>query len=645
MNICKSCGFPSKLPFCPNCFIPLYSSDEERVSFAYQQKIPKYAQFNQVKVLDLYGTNLITCKIENFLQLKQLRISHCGNIKSIFINNAPCLTALDATTNKMLESISISNSDEILAFDCSFSEKLSVIPESFANVQYFSVRHTRVSKPPDIPNAIYIDISSTIIPNFDIYSNCQKLEILIAENMKNINEIDLGPFTYLHRFHTIQTNIKNVSFVSSSPNTHLKRLWLADCENVDKIPQISNYCALLPGNEMTGESFQKIRVSSTWRKAHRLLYGPWPVPQIDLEKGPAVNAEFQVPPEYDPKIATEHIAGAIFGVTIGDSLALHCDRSDTSYVNFVLDSELDITWSHPRMSRRGITFYRGCITSNSALMMLVMRSFIDTKGKIDVTDISKKIKKLISNGIPERRETNISESFPPSLIKVSRNPKFENDPFLAAREYWETSGKTASGNGGIIRSTPVGCLCFWRNFISNNADMICRITQFDTRCAFSASCYALLISNLIKSASNKNYIFDLDATINDAMTYFPNFTEVDRDEINRYIRVESLQQLRLDSYLPITLQALGCAIWVLRQNLSFIDAIDAVFHAGGDIQTNVSVVSGVMGAKYGFKHIPIDLLEYFWFGGLVYKELNQFLSLMGLKFDLPTIDDFESNCH
>ena len=84
-----------------------------------------------------------------------------------------------------------------------------------------------------------------------------------------------------------------------------------------------------------------------------------------------------------------------------------------------------------------------------------------------------------------------------------------------------------------------------------------------------------------------------------------------------------------------------CAIWVLRMNLSYEKGIDEIICAGGDTDTNAACAGAVLGAKWGFGRIPLHLLDFLWYDGILYRDTIPFLKTMGLNFDPPSYDDLQ----
>ena len=113
----------------------------------------------------------------------------------------------------------------------------------------------------------------------------------------------------------------------------------------------------------------------------------------------------------------------------------------------------------------------------------------------------------------------------------------------------------------------------------------------------------------------------------------------DFSEIHEYLYIETLDDLELAVHLLTTWKTWGCTILVLRMNYTYEKGIKEVIRAGGDADTNAACA--VLGAKWGFGGIPLHLLDYLWYGGILYRDTIPFLKTMGLNFDPLSYDEIQ----
>lgn len=656
-RVCKCCGAECDHNICPNCFLPFFSNSPERVSFSFETRLPNFSQLKNVKVLDLFRTAVATINLNDFPQLTMFRVSHCQNLTKVHLSNIPSLIVLDLSANKELTSFT---ADEcisgIIALDLSYCENLTSMPDStYESLQYVSIRHTRISELEDFPKARYLDISSTNISDLTNVGKMKELEIIILDHMLNIDELDLAPLTYLPKLKTIQSDISNISFSIWDEKTKLSEMWFQNCKTVTGLKEIlvgkeqenpSNitFDAYLPDNLLLGNKFKNRmphHLINTWHDPYRKLYGPWPTPPCYQKPIRRINTSHPIPDRYPLKKVISCIAGAVFGCSVIDSVMLFVERQNLESLNFFLEGDIDITWSHPRSTRRGIDYCRGGISDNTAGVMLTIRTLISKDSQRICIDLAQKIKEFLQEGLPEFPLNVLASTHAPSVSKIVRDKAFTSDPTSAARRYWEISGETPNGNDCLSRSVATGCFAFWdEDKVADNSQKLCRITHYDPRCAFSSVCLALMISRIIKWRCGEIDHVDLEKLIDDSVKYVHDLTPYMIAEIKKFTIIDDLNQLNLKNFSPLALQAIGCAIWTLKMNFNFNQAIETILRSGGDAATNSFILGAVMGAKDGLGGIPIDLLHFFWKGAGVYRDLVALFKAMNITFEMPNYEEY-----
>lgn len=651
---CKICGSPCTHTICSNCFTPFFTYSQNEVSFAFEMKLPDLSKLKTVRVIDFFRTPIAALNLTDFPNLNKFRASHCPNLVKVTIMNAPNLQVLDLSANKELTSFSSdANVRNIISFDISYCENLSMIPNyEYELSEYVILRHTRISILPKFPKCKFLDISSTNIKDFSNIFEMEQLETIILDHMLKIENLDLSFFSYLPKLNVIETDIAFVTCENWNRESTLSQFWLQNCRSTSNLKEIliekegknENFSAILPKGEFLGQKFRynyKDTISPSWQSSCRLLYGPWPCPPCYQKPARINRSRYPIPARYNKNIVIASIAGSIFGATVADSLMLYIERQTIECINFLLQGDLDITWSHPRITRRGIDFHRGGFTDNTVMILLTIRSLISKDGKFVDADLSRKIKFYFEEGLAEHQMNVCSTTHAPSVSKIVRDPQFTSKPFEAAKKYWRMSGETPSGNDALTRSLIPGCFLFWdENSLKEASHNICRVTHYDPRCAFASVCLSLLIARLIKFRCGEIPEVDLDLVIEDSIKSIADLTPYMIAEIHKFTNIDELSQLNLKNYSPLALQAIGCALWVLKRNLKYTEGIEIILHAGGDVSTNAAVVGSVLGAKWGLGGIPIDVMEFFWEGAAVYKDLVSMLAIMDIDFKMPSYEDY-----
>ena len=608
-----------------------YWSDGEKhkgyVSYAFLKSIPKLSSLSDSIILDITFNSIALVKIDNYPNLKVLRISRCNNLSKITISNCPLLKSFDCVGNSNLKNITITNCPSLEAIDASFCENIDTFAAELPELKYLSIIHTKIKKLPFFPKLKFIDISSTKISDLDQLADIQSLQALVACHMP-IKEYDFAKFATLKDFTLLQTDIEKVSFSSFDDRSKISMIWCPNSVSFSGISNFNGRSGCLPNNEYKGYAFRTPRVSGDWHDSHLLLFGPYPPPPNDLKflyKTPDV---YQQAPE--KKICIPYIIGSLFGTAIGDWLGWNSERLDTPTINMMIETSLDPTWSHARMTRRCVSIPRGAFSDQGAQIIVFMRSLIETNGILNIQNLAKHFHAWIDNGLVEHCDQKGSITSP-SLVHVTSQPNFEKDPFSCSKKYWETTGKTASGNSAVCRTAPTGCYLFWDDeVVAKNAQDFCRLTSFDPRCVFAATLISLIISNIIKWKSGLSSYFDVEEVIQKCFTLFPDLNKIQENDLKRFTSYREIEDIKIGSYLQLALQSMSLALIVIRKRMHFEEGIELAIRSGGDTKGNAAVVGAVLGALWGIDSIPLNLLKYFWYGTLLYKDSKQFLALMGL---------------
>lgn len=205
-NHCHICKNKSEHSLCKNCYVPLFAPVEKHVSFAFLTNIPKEIDNESIKdsiVLDFFKSNLFKAEINDFSQLRQLRLSHCSKLTTIELTNLPNLISVDSFFCKSVIKAKFSNVPNLIALDLSFCPKLKTIEGEFPKIEYFSISHTKISQIPHLPSVKYVDISSTKITDITALYQCQKFQRLITIENETIDEIEIGKLAQNPSFSSI----------------------------------------------------------------------------------------------------------------------------------------------------------------------------------------------------------------------------------------------------------------------------------------------------------------------------------------------------------------------------------------------------------------------------------------------------------
>ena len=186
----------------------------------------------------------------------------------------------------------------------------------------------------------------------------------------------------------------------------------------------------------------------------------------------------------------------------------------------------------------------------------------------------------------------------------------------SAREAWEESGRTAAGNGAVMRCAPLAIRWVYdETELVRNTVVSAVATHYDPRCVWSSVVVNLALATLVQGAEVDESKLIPRAriamdTIGTALAPFGKAEEsadapADVLEAIRSAPGPDLGAMRLDGhYMGYTLKAMQVALWCAREAKDFEEALVTVVSAGGDTDTNGAVAGAVLGARFGNGAIP-----------------------------------------
>lgn len=177
-----------------------------------------------------------------------------------------------------------------------------------------------------------------------------------------------------------------------------------------------------------------------------------------------------------------------------------------------------------------------------------------------------------------------------TTAKVISHEKFLEDPTIASKDVWEASKGTIAPNGAIMRTSILGCFEFDDlSKVKANAERICKVTHYDSRCV--ASCIAVCVSIALllqgRSIDKEN---EIHAFVDEVIAHCDPYLvgkEKREDFLKYFVRDSSpqtLEKLHLDdsSSIGYTLKAMGSGFYCLFSNRSFEETLNSLVKEGGD---------------------------------------------------------------
>jgi ADP-ribosylglycohydrolase len=282
----------------------------------------------------------------------------------------------------------------------------------------------------------------------------------------------------------------------------------------------------------------------------------------------------------------DQIRGVIYGQAVSDALGLGAEFMSKAEVRSRFPNGLR---RFSQVDRRG--FKPGDWSDDTDQMLCILESLVAQKA-IDPGDIAGRIYLWAkTNGRGMGR----------TVRNVVSSANFLGNPFQAAKDEWERSGKQAAANGAVMRTSVVGIWDFWdQEQVIENARKAALVTHADPRCVASSVAISVAIAELLK-AKDPDTTAIFDAAVKAGARFDPGIMVA---------ACPTLGEIRLDEpeKFGYTYKTAGAGLWALRSAsiTRFEDGVLEVIHEGGDADTNAAVAGAVLGARFGYKAIPTE---------------------------------------
>lgn len=289
--------------------------------------------------------------------------------------------------------------------------------------------------------------------------------------------------------------------------------------------------------------------------------------------------------------------GCLFGQAVGDALGMGAEFMSKQKVQEVYPAGLR---HYSDIRKRAIdAFSPGDYTDDTEMMEHIVYS-LNKEGKYDLYDISQYFRRWYEYG---PKDCGIQTS------KVLSNPLYRTDPLGVSKMTWEYMGCNAAGNGGVMRTSVIGCLC---GDVETMAADVCRLTHYDPRCVGSSVIVSMVIHELIYHAHvmTPDEVTTLGKKYDDSIEYYVQ--RASDPDISHL-------QLGEKSKMGYTLKAMGAALWALWHPSDFTEGLTTVVNEGGDADTNGAPAGAVLGTRFGYNAIPVEYTE----GLNRYKDLKR----------------------
>ncbi|MDL2215369.1 ADP-ribosylglycohydrolase family protein [Dysgonomonas sp. OttesenSCG-928-M03] len=287
----------------------------------------------------------------------------------------------------------------------------------------------------------------------------------------------------------------------------------------------------------------------------------------------------------------DNIKGLIFGQAICDALGLATEFMTKEevihhYPNGIRGYQDIISDRHHNL------WQKGAWTDDTYQMLCILDSILENK-EVNLNNIASRfVNWKNTNGIGIGRQT----------LNILSIRDYAENPFKVSELIWNMSRQTSAPNGGIMRTSIVGCWNYknWEQ-VKINTENICKLTHYDPRCIGSCVIVTFIISQFLQEKS-----YSKSDLINIANQY--------DSRIEEYLELAyqpdvSLLQLDEEGKIGYTLKTMGSALWAYNYSASFSNELLSIIGQGGDADTNGATAGALLGLKYGFSNIPDNLKE------------------------------------
>jgi len=335
-------------------------------------------------------------------------------------------------------------------------------------------------------------------------------------------------------------------------------------------------------------------------------------------------------------MSLDKFKGCILGVAIGDKLGMPVETMTAQDIRNAVGGEVKAYLS-PQVNPRPFPEFAGLkesiCTDDTDLTMAVMEALIESDGKFDMDVIA-------------RRHIEAAKDIR-GMGRSTRNAINR----LTRGVHWSESGEPESPNGGgagngvIMKIAPLGLL---RALGTEDVDLpgetitFSRMTHLAAPAIVAAGLHAFSIAMLLdyKSPSLSRLLAYLLSWAKLLEEKLPESSDKISDQVCWISSMYNSGELKQET--PETLgihfgvgnktsfsafNSFGLSYSLFVRNPHSFDAVFDAVNAGGDTDTNASIVGSLVGALNGMEVIPTDLIEGLEISGWITERVEKFFEL------------------
>lgn len=280
--------------------------------------------------------------------------------------------------------------------------------------------------------------------------------------------------------------------------------------------------------------------------------------------------------------------GCLYGQAIGDALGLGSEfmskvEVSKNYPDGLRNYDQIIQDEHRHR------WVKGAWTDDTDMMLCILDGF--ENDRFNVHSVASNFKAWF-NGNPMGIGSH--------TYKVLCMKDYVEQPEMCSKLWWDLTRQQSAANGALMRTSVVGLA---PDDIEKQAEAICKLTHYDSRCVGSCVIAVLIIHNLVWYNKQLSY--------SDVINIAEKYDERILEWVDVAYNSSDISMLDLDDPLSIgyTLRTLSAVLWCYWHVQSFVDGLLTVVNEGGDADTNAAIACAILGAKFGFASIPRYYVE------------------------------------
>lgn len=297
--------------------------------------------------------------------------------------------------------------------------------------------------------------------------------------------------------------------------------------------------------------------------------------------------------------------GCLYGQAIGDALGLGSEFMSKDEVNRNYPDGLK-NYSQIIQDAHRRRWAKGAWTDDTDMMLCILGGF--ENGQFNIRRVASNFKDWF-NGTPMGIGSH--------TYKVLCMGDYVEQPEMCSKLWWDLSRQQSAANGALMRTSVVGLA---PNNVIEQAEAICKLTHYDSRCVGSCVIAVSIIHNLVWHDKQLSY----DEIKDIAQRYDNRILEwVDAAYNSADISMLDLDEAHSIGY---TLRTLSAALWCYWHSTSFEAGLLSVVNEGGDADTNGAIACAILGAKFGYASIPSYYVDNLYDQARYHQKITAFIN-------------------